>query len=438
MSTATVEAMVSSEFRAPAPDASRRIRWRVIFAATIGNLLEWYDYFVYAVLAITMSKLFFPTDNENTSLLLSLATYGSGLAMRPVGAIVLGTYADRAGRKAALLLAMMTMGLGTGMIVFAPSYETVGVAAPILILFARLLQGFSGAGELGSATALLIESAPERWRGFYASLNAASQQMGFVLAAFVVMIMTLTLSPAEIEAGGWRLPFLIGMTILPFTIYVRSKLHESAAFLDRRDKQRTKIPITLREGGSLLVAGGTLLLYVVAGNVLTVYIPTYAIRELGLPGPGALFATIIGTCVTIAFTPAFAAVSDRIGRKPLLRMAIAGYLLFTYPAFAVVTTWPSIGLLAMVQSAFAVLNAIYVGPLMSALAESFPTRARATAVSLSLSFAVVIGALSPAFAAWLIAFTGDARTPALVVMGAATVSGIALLCFRDRYREPLS
>lgn len=358
--------------------------------------------------------------------------------MRPVGAIVLGIYADHAGRKAALWLAMASMGLGTGLIAFAPTYASIGVAAPLVILLARLLQGFSGAGELGSATALLVESAPDRWRGFYASLNAASQQIGFVLAAFVVMVMTLTMTPAEIEAGGWRLPFLFGLAIVPIAIYIRSKSPEPEIFLDRRNKQGMRILVTLCESRLLLVAVGVLFLYVVAGNVLAVYMPTFAVHELRLTGSGALFATIVATCVTIALTPLVAAVSDRIGRKPLFLIAIAGYLVLTYPAFAVVTTWLSVALLAVVQSAFGLLNAVYVGPLMSALAELFPTRVRATAISLALSLAVVVGALSPAFAAWLIAASGNARTPALVVIGAAMVSGIALLWFKDRYREPLS
>jgi MHS family proline/betaine transporter-like MFS transporter len=417
-------------------DARRR---HLIIAATIGNLLEWYDYFAYGVLAITMAKLFFPTGSELTSLLLSLTTYGGGVAMRPIGALVLGLYADRVGRKAALCLAMVIMGLGTGLMVFTPTYETIGVAAPLLILLARVLQGFSGAGELGSATALLVESAPDRSRGLYAGLNASSQQIGFVLAAFVVMIITFTMTPARIEAGGWRVPFVFGLAIVPVAIYIRSKLQEPDLFLKKRDAHAAaSAASTLQQGRPLLLAVGILALYVVAGNVLFVYMPTFAVRNLGLPGSGALFATIVATCVMIVCTPLVAAVSDRLGRKPLLLLGIIGYLLLTYPAFALVTTWPSVALLTLVQSGFGLLNAIYVGPLLSTLAELFPTRVRATAVALAFSLTVMVGALSPALAALLIAATGDARAPAFPVIGASILSGLAVLWLRDRYREPLA
>jgi MHS family proline/betaine transporter-like MFS transporter len=307
----------------------------------------------------------------------------------------------------------------------------------LLILLARLLQGFSGAGELGSATALLVESAPDRWRGLYASLNASSQQIGFVLAAFIVMVITLTMTPAQIEAGGWRLPFVFGLAIVPVAIYIRSKLQEPELFLEKR-AEHAEASAATAQGRPLLLAIGILALYVVAGNVLFVYMPTFAVRNLGLPGSGALLATIVATCVMIVCTPLVAAMSDRFGRKPLLLLAIMGYLLLTYPGFALVTTWPSVALLTLVQSGFGLLNAMYVGPLMSTLAELFPTRVRATAVALAFSLTVMIGAFSPALATLLIAATGDARAPAFTVIGAGSLSGFALLWLRDRYREPLA
>lgn len=432
--------MPSSEvIAAPVSDAFALKRRHLVIAATIGNLLEWYDFFVYGVLAITMAKLFFPAENEFISLFLSLVTYGGGVAMRPFGAIVLGLYADRVGRNPALCLTMSIMGIGTGLMALAPTYETIGVWAPLLIVFARLLQGFSGSGELGNATALLVESAPDRWRGLYASLNAASQQIGFLLAAFVVMVMNLSLTPAQIEAGGWRLPFVFGLLIVPVAIYIRFKLQEPEVFLKKRDKPTAASAATMlgREGRALLLAFGILMLYVVKGNVLSVYMPTFAVQKLGLPTAGGLFATVVATCVTILCTPVMAAISDHFGRKPLLVLGTLSSLLLTYPMFAIVTTWPSVALLTIVLSSFAVLNAMYAGPLMSALAELFPTSVRATAVALAFSLTVIIGGFSPALATWLVAATGDAQAPALIVIGAGLVSGFALLLFTDRFREPL-
>jgi MFS transporter, MHS family, proline/betaine transporter len=428
----------SERIAIPASDVFDVKRRRLIVAATVGNLLEWYDFFAFGVLAITMARVFFPAQSEVTSLLLALATYGGGVAIRPLGAIVLGLYADRVGRKAALCLAMYIMGFGTALIVFTPTYETIGGSAPLLIMIARLLQGFSGAGELGSATALLVESAPSHQRGMYASLNAASQQIGFVLSAFTVMIVTFTLTPSQIEAGGWRLPFVFGLAIVPVAIYIRSKVQDPDLFIKKRNEQREVNRTTaIQAGQPLLLAVGLSMLYVVAGNILFVYMPTFAVKKLGLASSGALLSTVVATCVMIVCTPIAAAISDRVGRKPLLLLASVAYGLMTYPAYMVATTWPSVAVLTMVQSTFGLLNAVYVGPLMSTLAELFATRFRATAVSLAFSLTVMIGALSPAFATWLIENTGDARAPAFVVIGAGLLSSFAVLRHTDKYKEPL-
>jgi MHS family proline/betaine transporter-like MFS transporter len=429
----------SERIAIPASDVFDAKRRRLIIAATIGNLLEWYDFFAYGVLAVTMARLFFPAQSEVTSLLLALATYGGGVAVRPLGAIVLGLYADRVGRKAALCLAMYIMGFGTALIVFTPTYETIGVSAPLLILIARLLQGFSGAGELGSATALLVESAPPHQRGVYASLNAASQQIGFVLSALVVMVVTFTLTSSQIEAWGWRLPFVFGLAIVPVAIYIRSKVQDPDLFIKQRNEQReVNRTSAIQAGQPLLLAVGLLMLYVVAGNILFVYMPTFAVKKLGLASSDALLSTVVAMCVMIVCTPIAAAISDRIGRKPLLLLASTIYVLMTYPAYMVATTWPSVPVVIMVQSTFGLLNAVYVGPLMSTLAELFVTRFRATAVSLAYGLTVMIGALSPAFATWLIASTGDARAPAFVVIGAGLLSCFAVLRHTDKYKEPLS
>ncbi|AWM06136.2 MFS transporter [Bradyrhizobium symbiodeficiens] len=273
---------------------------RLIIAATVGNLLEWYDFFAYGVLAITIARLFFPAESQVGSLLLALATYGGGLVMRPIGAIVLGLYADRVGRKSALCLAMLLMGLGTAVTAFTPTYETIGISAPLLIFIARLLQGFSGAGELGSTTAILVENAPPHQRGVYASLNAASQQIGFVLAALAVMFVTLAMTQSQIEAGGWRLPFILGLAIVPFAFYIRSSVEEG----DLREPRPASIRLkAIRSVRSLLLAVGILTLYVVAGNILFVYMPTFAVKELGLSSSVALLSTVVSTCVMIVFTP---------------------------------------------------------------------------------------------------------------------------------------
>jgi MFS transporter, MHS family, proline/betaine transporter len=423
---------------APIAESISAKRRRIVLAATIGNTLEWYDFLVYGLLAVTIAKLFFPTGSELSSLLLSMATLGVGLVMRPVGAIVLGIYADRVGRRAALSWSIVIMALGTGLIAVAPTYETIGIYAPVLIVSARLLQGFSCGGEMGGAIAFLAENAPAGRRGLYASWQAASQAAGFLLAASVTMAMTLLMTPAQIEAGGWRWPFVLGLLIAPVGFYIRSKLDEPELFLKARDEARQAAGDTLqREGQPALTALGVTVLFTVSAYVLFVYMPTFALRQLQLPFSGALQATVVASCLIVVCTPIAGAISDRIGRKPMLQLATLGYLLLTYPAFAMIIAWPSIALLAVVQSGFAVLMSIYGGPVVSVLAELFPTRLRSTAVAVAYNLVAVVGGFAPAVITWLIAATGDPRAPAFYVIGAAAISGGALFWLRDRHREPL-
>jgi MFS transporter, MHS family, proline/betaine transporter len=424
---------------APKSESISAKRRRVVLAATIGNTLEWYDFLIYGLLALTIAKLFFPTGSELSSLLLSMATFGVGLVMRPVGAIVLGIYADRAGRNAALSLSILLMALGTGLIAIAPTYETIGVWAPLLIVLARLLQGFSCGGEPGGAIALLAECAPERGRGLYASWQAASQAAGFVLGAVVTIVVTMSMSPEQLEDGGWRLPFVFGLFIAPIGYYIRTKLDEPEPFLKARHAASPAATDTLQgEARPMLTALGVSALFLVSAYILFVYMPIFAVRQLQLPFSEALSATIVAGSLVFALTPIAAAISDRIGRKPILQLAAIAYVLLTFPAFALLTAQPTLAFLTVAQAGFAVLLAMYGGPLVAVLAELFPTRFRATAVALAYNLtAAVIGGSGPLIVTWLVATTGDPRAPALYVTGAAVISGVALSWLRDRYMEPL-
>jgi MFS transporter, MHS family, proline/betaine transporter len=415
-------------------------RHRVVLAATIGNTLEWYDFLIYGFLAVTIAKLFFPTENELTSLLLSVGTFGAAAIVRPIAGVALGVYADRVGRKAALTLTIFTMGLGTGLIVLAPTYASIGIWAPVLLVTARLLQGFACGGELGGATAILVENAPNGSRGLYASWQTASQAAGVLLGAMVTMLVSLSMTQAQLEAWGWRLPFAFGLLIVPVGFYVRSKLKEPDAFL----RARTEAPIfsflrmLLGEGRSLFTAIGIAVLYLACAYVLFVYMPTFAVRQLRLPFSQALIATTLASAVLFLCSPVFAAISDRYGRKPLLVVGASAFAVLTYPAFVLITREPSLLKLAAVQSGFAVAMAAYAGPAISVYAELFPTRLRSTAVSLVYSVAVLlVGGFAPLIVTWLIAATGNPNAPAFYVIGAAAVSGTALLGFRDRFREAL-
>jgi MHS family proline/betaine transporter-like MFS transporter len=418
-------------------DAQRR---RVVLAATIGNTLEWYDFLVFSFLSLTIAKLFFPTGDELSSVLLAVGTFGAGLVMRPVGAIVLGIYADRAGRKAALTLTILLMALGTALIAFAPTYQSIGIWAPAIIVISRLLQGFSCGGELGGATAILLESAPVGRRGFYASWQVVSQVAAFVLGSLVNLIVSLSMTPDALQSGGWRLPFVFGLLILPVGLYIRSKLDEPELFLKSRGKGGAS-PLAEAVRGhrrALLTAFGLAALYSVVPYILLLYMPTFAVRQLGLPFSHALAASLAAGCVWIIACPLMAMVSDRVGRKPLLLASSLLFALLTYPALTLLSVYPNVWTLGMIELAFGLLLVAYAGPAIAALGELFPTRVRSTGVAAPYNLAVAtIAGFAQFVVTWLIAATGNPAAPAFYVMGAAIISLAAVVGLKDHFQEPL-
>ena len=310
--------------RAPAPAISAATRRKAIIAATIGNGLEWFDFTVYSFFAVIIAKLFFPTGNDFTSFMLTVATFGVGFFMRPVGAVVLGVYADRVGRKAALTLTIMLMAIGTAIIGLAPTYSQIGIGAPILIVIARLIQGFSAGGEVGGATAFLIEYSPDERRGYFASWQQASQGISFILGAAMGAIVTNGLSPEQIDAWGWRIPFLFGLLIGPVGMYIRSHLHEPPAFEAQKAKAAKEsrlAPLSqvLRDHPREVLGGlGVTILWTVCTYTLVFYMPTYAKQQLGLPLGATFQSTALCGAIIFVLCPIMGTLSDRIGRKRML------------------------------------------------------------------------------------------------------------------------
>jgi MHS family proline/betaine transporter-like MFS transporter len=421
-------------------DSKSTNRRRVVLAAPIGNTLEWYDFLIYGFFSLTIAKLFFPTGDELSSVLLALATFGVGLVMRPVGALALGLYADSAGRKAALTLTIFVMGLGTALIALAPTYQSIGSWAPLFIVISRLLQGFSCGGELGGATAILIENAPERRRGLYGSWQLASQFAAFVLGSCVSLALSLLMTPAQLEAGGWRWAFAIGVLIVPVGLYIRSTIDDPEVFLKlRRQGPVSPLSELVREHArSMLTAFGLTALYVVSAYILLLYMPTFAVRQLGLAFSDAVTAITVTGIVCFAICPAIAAASDRIGRKPLLLASALGFVVLTYPALGLLLARPGIWTLIAIQLTFGILMTTYSAPAIAALGELFPTRVRSTAVALPYNLAVALMAgLAQVIVTWLIATTGNPLAPAFYVIAAALVSLAALAIMVDRFRDPL-
>lgn len=415
--------MTAITINKPIDDARR---WRTVAAASIGNALEWFDFIIYGFFALTMAKLFFPTGDETVSLLLALATFGVPFFMRPLGAIVIGNYADRHGRKAAFTLTILLMMVGTAIIAVAPTYATAGVFAPLIVLFARLVQGFSAGGEFGSATAFLAEQNPER-RGFYASWQFASQGLTTILATAIGVGLAASLTSAQMESWGWRVPFFIGLLIGPVAWYIRRNLDETMEF---RSMQISDSPLkdAFFDGRKrLLVSLGVVALCTVSMYTIVLFMPTYATRQFGLATSVGFLGGMLVGAIQLVLMPLFGTMSDRFGRLPICFISAVMMSLLFYPMFAWLAASPTLQTLLIVQAIFGVLMAGYMGPLGALMAELFPARMRTTGLSVSYAFGVAIfGGLAPLISTWLIVATGSKLAPAFYLIMAGLISLVAL------------
>ena len=411
--------------------ASRPNSWRVVVAASIGNALEWFDLVVYGFFAVLIARLFFPTGNDTVSLLLTLGTFGVSFFMRPLGAIVIGAYADRAGRKAALTLSILLMMSGTLIIAILPTYQTIGLAAPLILVAARLMQGFSAGGEFGSATAFLAEHEPGR-RGFFASWQVASQGLTTLLAAGFGVVLTGKLSAGQMAAWGWRVPFFFGLLIGPVAWYIRTRLDETPEFL-AAETTTTPLRDTLASQKlRLLIAMGVVVLGTVS-TYLVLFMPTYGIKQLGL-APSVAFAAIALTgLIQMVFAPLVGHLSDRHGRTRIMLTSAVLLFVLIYPAFVYLVAHPSFGTLIVVQIVLGFLMTGYFGALPGLLSEIFPVQTRTTGMSLSYNIAVTIfGGFGPFIITWLIGATGSKVAPSFYMMFAAVLSLIALIAARRK------
>lgn len=415
------------------PLVSSNQRRRAIVATVIGNGLEWFDFTVYSFFAVIIAKLFFPTGNELTSLLLAVATFGVGFFMRPVGGILLGIYADRVGRKAALSVTILLMALGTTIIGLAPTYEKIGLFAPLLIVAARLLQGFSAGGEMGSATAFLTEYAPVKERAYYSSWIQASIGVAVLLGAAVGTFVTSSLDPESLASWGWRLPFLLGIVIGPVGYYIRNHLDETPAFLEEKDKTDSPLKEVIRNFPRETAASFSMvILWTVCTYVLLFYMPTYSIKVLKLPQSTGFVAGMVGGLCIMVFAPVVGRLADRLGRRLFLSGSALLILLLAYPMFAYINMAPGLGSLLLFQLVFGVLIAAYTGPILAAFSELFPAKVLSTGLSVAYNLAVTIfGGFASFIITWLIAATGSTMAPAFYVMIAAAISFVGTRFVRE-------
>ncbi|AKJ68906.1 major facilitator transporter [Pandoraea thiooxydans] len=407
-------------------------RAKVIFAVTLGNGMEFFDFTVYSFFAVLIGKLFFPVHDPLGQLLLSVGTFGAGFITRPLGGVMLGAYADRAGRKAAMTLTIFLMALSTGLIGLTPTYAQIGLAAPALIVLARLLQGFSAGGEVGASTTLLVEYASARTRGFYGSWQLASQGAAALFGALLATLLSAALPVESLESWGWRLPFLLGILVAPLGAFIRRRLGEThtpraaeAPHGSVREVLGRHRTITLL--GIVLTVGGT-----VANYIVLFYIPTYAIRILGMSMKVAMLAGVMAGLITFVSSPLFGAWSDRWGRKPLILWSRLAIIALIYPAFWLLHGWPSVGMLLAVVAVMSLLNAMSGVPTIVIMPELFPKAVRATGMAIVYSVGVALfGGFAQFIVTWLIKVTGDPLSPSWYVIGCGAASLLALWPIRE-------
>ncbi|WP_250454044.1 MFS transporter [Caballeronia sp. ATUFL_M2_KS44] len=415
----------------PQEQVSQKKIARLIVATSVGNALEFYDLVVYGYFAGTLSKLFFPTHDHTVSLLLTLGTFALSYLARPVGALVLGSYSDRHGRKASLTLSIAMMTVGTAMVALMPSYATIGLAAPVLIFVSRLMQGFSAGGEFGSSTAFLVEHAPER-RGFMSSWQFSSQGASTLLASLFGAVLTSTLTPAQLEGWGWRIPFLFGVLIGPIGLYIRRRMDETPEF-EHAEKVASPVrELLATQKERLLVSIGSLVLTTTA-NYMLLYMPTYAARQLGLAPSSGFIATLTAGFIMMVLVPVVGHLSDKYGRTRIMLVTGVIFFLTVYPAFMFMNAHPSLPTLLAAVIWVALLKATYFAPIPALMSELFPTATRTTGMAFGYNIGTtVFGGFTPLAVASLIAVTHNNLAPGLYLMIAAVVSLFTLVWARKR------
>jgi MHS family citrate/tricarballylate:H+ symporter-like MFS transporter len=414
---------------------TRLDRIKTVLRVTSGNFLEMYDFFLFGIYARQIGQTFFPSDDPYASLMATFLSFAAGFAMRPIGALALGPYIDRIGRRKGLILTLSIMACGTILVAFVPGYATIGVLAPTLVVLGRLLQGFSAGVELGGVSVYLSEIATPGAKGFYVSWQSASQQVAVVFAGLLGYAIANLMTPETASTWGWRIPFFIGCAIVPFLYLVRRGLEETPEFAARKVHPTTRqIFATLADNWRLVLGGvAMVMMTTVSFYLITVYTPTFGRSVLKLTESDALLVTIAVAASNFFWLPVSGALSDRIGRKPILVAFAVLALLTAYPALAWLVKGPTFDRMLAVELWLSFIYACYNGAMVVALTEIIPASVRTSGFSLAYSLATTLGGSSLLISTWLIARTGDKAAPGYWMSFAAICGLIATLTL---YRRP--
>jgi MFS family permease len=401
-----------------------------VIRVSSGNFLEMYDFMVFGYYASAIGKAFFPSGSPFISLMLSLMTFGAGFLMRPLGAIVLGAYADHHGRRAGLMLTLGLMSVGILSIACMPGYAKIGLLAPLLVLIGRLLQGFSAGMELGGVSVYLSEIATRGHKGFYVSWQSGSQQVAVMFAALVGVVLSAKLPPERMTAWGWRVPLLLGCVIIPFLFTLRRSLQETDEFKSRKQRPNTSEVLRSLTANWGIVVIGTMMVTMttVSFYMITAYTPTFGNSVLHLANIDSLIVTLCVGASNLFWLPIMGALSDRIGRRPLLFVFTILMLLTAYPAMLWLVREPSFTRLMTVELWFSFIYGSYNGAMVVFLTEIMPIDVRTSGFSLAYSLATaVFGGFTPAISTYLIYLTGNRAVPGLWLSFAAAIGLIAAL-----------
>jgi MFS family permease len=424
----------SAHSRAPSASGSRPLSkpW-AIGAITVGSGLELYDSVVYNFFATLIGPQYFPLTDPLGQLLFSFAAFGVGYIMRPIGGLVIGAYADRVGRKPAVVLTLWLMALSAALLVLTPTYAQIGLAAPILMTIARLLQGFAIGGEMGPASAMLLEYADEKSRGLYTSWQPFSQGLAAVFAALVALCLTNFLPPAALGSWGWRVSFVIGILVIPISIMIRSRLDETLVPAKWGETDKASHRSLVRENWRELLASVLLMIGLASAvHIVVFYLPNYGAIQLHIPLSQSIWAGFVGSVVLTLLSPFAGWLSDRAGRRKIVWWSRVAMLVMIYPAFFALNSVRSLSCLLIVAGCLAIPMAMTSASTLVLVSEVLPQRLRATGLSVSYYVAVVIfGSFSQFFSTLLIHFTKDPNAPAYYVIGCGLISLVGLAMVKE-------
>jgi MFS family permease len=396
-------------------------RWAVT-ATVAGNALEFYDFLTYSTFAIYIGHTFFPAGTAYASLLLTLATFGVGFLTRPVGGLLIGAYADRAGRRPALMLTIGLMSVGTLALVVTPSYASIGLAAPLILIVARLVQGLALGGEVGPSTAVLLECAPADRRGLFVSWQSASQGVAVFAAGLVGFTLSMMLDKQQLAAWGWRVPFALGLLIVPVGFYIRRRLPETLTAPGVRGSAAV-LQLLWREHRKPLVLAILIIMCLTISTYVDGYMTTYALTTLGMPASKAMLATIANGAVIVAGALWGGRLSDRFGRKPVMIVPRIALLVTVLPAFLLLISFTTTTALVLVTALMTLLGALSSAAVLTALTEVFPNEVRSSGLAISYALSVsIFGGSTQLIIAWLIGLTGNRVSPAYYVILTSIIS----------------